>query len=61
MVVVDSHPLPHIEEVFHELRAQIFSSIDRQNAYHQVPLHPESPDLTGFITHDGLFRFTKVP
>ncbi len=58
----DSHPLPHIEEVFNELRgAQIFSSIDLQNAYHQVPLHPESRDLTGFITHDGLFRFTKIP
>ena len=60
--MVDSHPLPHIEEVFHELRgAQIFSSIDLQNAYHQLPLHPESRDLTGFITHDGLLRFTKVP
>lgn len=61
-VVIDSHPLPHIEEVFHELRgAQMFSTVDLQNAYHQIPLHVESRDLTAFITHDGLFRFTKVP
>ncbi|XP_051794021.1 ribonuclease inhibitor-like [Acanthochromis polyacanthus] len=32
-VIIDSHPLPHIEEMFHELRgAQMFSSIDLQNA-----------------------------
>lgn len=61
-VVIDSHPLPHIEEVFHELRgAQMFSTIDLQNAYHQMPLHADSRDLTAFITHEGLFRFTKVP
>ncbi|GAA6098722.1 ankyrin-3-like isoform X1 [Tachysurus ichikawai] len=61
-VVIDSHPLPHIEEVFTELRgATMFSTIDLQNAYHQVQLHPSSRDLTAFITHDGLFRFTRVP
>ena len=61
-VVIDSHPLLHIEEVFHELRgAQMFSTIDLQNAYHQMPLHVESRDLTAFITHEGLFRFTRVP
>ena len=52
-VWIDSHPLPHIEEVFCELRgATMFSTIDLQNAYHQVQLHPSSRDLTAFITHD---------
>lgn len=61
-VVIDSHPLPHIEEVFHELRgAQMFSTIDLQSAYHQLPLHADSRDLTAFITHEGLFRYLKVP
>lgn len=59
-VIIDSHPLPHIEEMFHELRgAQMFSSIDLQNADYQVPLHPESRDLTSFITHSGLFHFSE--
>ncbi|KAJ8337405.1 hypothetical protein SKAU_G00386250 [Synaphobranchus kaupii] len=61
-VVIDSHPLPPIEEVFTELKgAKMFSTIDLQNAYHQVSLHHDSRDLTAFITHDGLFRFTRVP
>ena len=59
---IDSHPLPHIEEVFAELRgARMFSTLDLQSAYHQVPLHEESRDLTAFITHEGLFRFCRVP
>ncbi len=61
-VIIDSHPLPHIEEVFTELRgASMFSTIDLQNAYHQVSLHQDSRDLTAFVTHDGLYRFTRVP
>lgn len=61
-IVIDSHPLPHIEEVFAELRgARMFSTLDLQSAYHQVPLHEESRDLTAFITHEGLFRFCRVP
>ncbi|XP_051784491.1 uncharacterized protein K02A2.6-like [Erpetoichthys calabaricus] len=61
-VVIDSHPLPHIEEVFTQLRgAKMFSTIDLRNAYHQVPLHEDSRDITAFITHDGLFHFKRVP
>lgn len=26
-----------------------------------MPLHPESHDITAFITQDGLFRFCRVP
>ncbi|KAI2658619.1 Retrovirus-related Pol polyprotein [Labeo rohita] len=61
-VIIDSHPLPHIEEVFTELcGASMFSTIDLQNVYHQVTLHQDSRDLTAFVTHDGLYRFTLVP
>ena len=61
-VVIESHPLPHIEEVFCELRgATMFPTIDLQNAYHQVQLQPSSRDLTAFITHDRPFHFTRVP
>nr|XP_055041695.1 uncharacterized protein K02A2.6-like [Misgurnus anguillicaudatus] len=61
-VITDCYPLPHMEDLFTELRgATVFSQIDLQSAYHQLPLHEESQNLTAFITHDGLFRFTKVP
>ena len=38
-VVVDGFPLPHMEEMFAELRgASLFSTLDLQSAYHQMPL-----------------------
>lgn len=61
-VVMDSHPLPHMDDIFSEMRgAIVFSTIDLANAYHQVLLAEESRDITAFITHEGLFRFLRVP
>lgn len=61
-IIVDSYPLPHMEELLTTLSgATLFSTIDLECAYHQVPLHPESRDLTAFITHEGLFRFCRIP
>lgn len=61
-IVMDSHPLPHMDDIFSEMRgATIFSTIDLANAYHQVLLAEESRDITAFITHEGLFRFCRVP
>ena len=61
-VVIDGFPLPHMEEMFTELRgATLFSTLDLQSAYHQLPLHEDSRSLTTFITHDGLFHFKRVP
>ena len=60
-VVVDKHPLPNIDEMFHELRgAKYFSKLDLKSAYHQLDLHPESRYITTFITHDGLYRYKRV-
>lgn len=39
----------------------VFSIINLENAYFQLLLHKESCDLTAFITHEGLFRFCRVP
>lgn len=61
-VVTDSYPLPHIDELLANLRgAKVFSTIDLANAYYQLPLHEDSRDITAFITHEGLFRFCRVP
>ncbi len=52
-VVTDSYPLPHIEEMLFLLRgATVFSTIDLESAYFQLPLHEESRDMTAFITQD---------
>lgn len=61
-VATDCYPLPHVDELFASLQgAKMFSTIDLANAYHQLPLHEDSRDLTAFITHEGLFRFRRVP
>ncbi len=61
-LIVDSHPLPHMEELLSDLRgASVFTTIDLAAAYHQLTLHEECRDITAFITHDGLFRYCRVP
>lgn len=60
--MTDSYPLPHMDELLSLLNgATLLSTINLQSAYHQVMLHPDSRDLTAFITHNGLFRFCRVP
>ena len=61
-VIIDAFPLPHMDELLSCLKGlTVFSSIDLANAYYQVPLAEESCDLTAFITHEGLYRFCRVP
>ncbi len=61
-VITDCYPLPHIDKMLTSLRgAIVFSSIDLANAYYQLPLHDDSRYITAFITHDGLFRYCRVP
>lgn len=61
-VIVDAFPLPHMDELLSNLKgATVFCTIDLTSAYYQMPLHENSRDLTAFITHDGLFRFCRVP
>ncbi|XP_064469773.1 uncharacterized protein K02A2.6-like [Ornithodoros turicata] len=57
-IVVDAFPLPHMEELLHQLSgATWFSKLDLASAYHQLELTPDSREITTFITQDGLFRF----
>ena len=37
------------------------SSFDGKGAYWQIPLHPESIWLTGFISHHGIWEWLRVP
>lgn len=56
--MIDSHALPHIEEMFAELSGtEMLSTLDLQNAYHPLILQENSRDPTAFIMHDGLFCF----
>ena len=57
----EKHPIPKMEEIVSELQdAKVFSKIDLSEGYHQIALHPDSRDITTFITHEGLFRYKRL-
>lgn len=50
-----------MEEIFQDMHgAKYFSRLDYESAYHQLSLHASSRDFTAFITHEGIFRFTRT-
>uniref|UniRef100_A0AAY4BIC4 ribonuclease H n=1 Tax=Denticeps clupeoides TaxID=299321 RepID=A0AAY4BIC4_9TELE len=61
-VVPDKYPLPTVEELAAKFHGStVFSKLDLRQGYLQVPLHPESRNLTAFVTHMGVFRYTRMP
>ena len=53
----DVYPLPRIDDALSRLQGTIFSSLDLQSGYWQVPIRPEDREKTAFITPDGLYQF----
>ena len=59
-----SHPLPRVEDVFDaigESKAKIFTTLDLNSAYFQIPLDPSTSHKSAFVTHEGVFEFTRLP
>ena len=58
----ERHLLPTLsDEVIHDLNgATVFSKLDLNQGYHQLPLHPDSKHITTFSTHMGLFRYKRL-
>lgn len=55
------HPLPIIEDFLPNLTgAKIFSRLDIKSAYHHLELHPNSRELTTFLTRKGLMRYKRL-
>lgn len=61
-ILPDPYPIPAVDDLLAHLnRPCVFSLIDLKAAYHQVPIDEASRDITGFVTHMGIFRFKKLP
>lgn len=62
VTVVESYPIPRIEELFARLTGgKKFTKLDLQDAYQQVPLDEECQELVTINTPKGLYQFTRLP
>ena len=60
-IIRERHIIPTIDDVVHDLNGcKVFSKIDLNQGYHQIPLHPDSKSLTTFSTHVGLYRYKRL-
>ena len=61
-IAIKSVPLPDIHSAFHWFsRAEYFTTLDLNQAYHQIPLAPASKILTAFCTDWNLYQFKRIP
>ena len=61
VTVFDAEPTPDQGEIFAKLaNDHFFTKIDLSKGYWQVPLTEHAKPLTAFITHDGLYQFTRM-
>ena len=60
--IVDKYPLPRIEDILSSLgNAKVFSKLDLANACLQLPLEEESKEYVTISTHQGLYRYNRLP
>ena len=61
-VLRETHPLPKVDDVLAQLSgATLFSKLDANSGFWQIPLAPSSRHLTTFITPFGRYEFNKLP
>jgi len=61
VTIFDPEPMPQMQEIFAELSLNHYlSKFDFCEGYWQVSMLEEDKDLTTFVTHRGLFRFTVI-
>ena len=56
------HPLPIVDETLAQLSGTtVFSKLDANSGFWQIPLTASSKVLTTFLTHNGRYCFNKMP
>ena len=61
-VLREVHPIPRVDEALAQLAgAAVFSKLDANSGFWQIPLSPESRPLTTFVTPFGRYHFNKLP
>ena len=58
----ENYPLPTTDQLLAQLDgAKVFSKLDCNSGFHQIPLHPDSQELTTFITPFGRYCYKRLP
>ena len=61
-VLREVHPIPKVDEALAQLSgAAVFSKLDANSGFWQIPLSPESRPFTTFVTPFGRYSFNKLP
>ena len=59
---LDAYPLPRIDDMVSKISQYgIFSTVDLQSAYHQIPIKDGERHYTAFEACNGLYQFRRIP
>ena len=62
VTVRDVYPLPSMDDCIDFLRdAKVFSTLDCNSGYWQIPVADEDRDKTTFVCHEGAYRYIRPP
>jgi hypothetical protein len=62
ITVPDTYALPRMDECIDSLGdAVVFTTLDCNSGYWQIPVHPDARDKTTFTSHFGIYRFLWLP
>jgi Reverse transcriptase (RNA-dependent DNA polymerase) len=62
VTVRNSYPLPRMDECIDSLGdARIFTTLDCNSGYWQIPVRPVDREKTTFTSHEGLYWFLRMP
>uniref|UniRef100_A0ABD2X6S9 Reverse transcriptase/retrotransposon-derived protein RNase H-like domain-containing protein n=1 Tax=Trichogramma kaykai TaxID=54128 RepID=A0ABD2X6S9_9HYME len=59
-IVPDMYPLPIIEDLLQESPGNVFSTVDLQKAFYQIPVAEKDIEKTAVTTPFGLFEFLET-
>jgi Reverse transcriptase (RNA-dependent DNA polymerase) len=61
ITVPDTYPLPRMDECIDSLGdSVVFTTLDWNSAYWQIPVHPGDRDKTTFTSHYDTYRFLRL-
>ena len=62
VTIKDSYPLPRVDDYLHALEDnRWFSLMDLTSGFWQIPMHEEDAGKTAFLSHAGLYEWTRMP